>query len=532
MAISYTRQHLADITDLAATAVAGGSLPVGTQYWFCVVGTNTTSGYSLRYYTKPSNIVTATTDAVNKTIDFTYTVPAGCLGLLFYWTTVDPSSDPEAFNTTGYCVCGSLYYSLSATGVYSWAATTQDYEWRYNDTLRFYALFPYSLDRFDISGSVTGDRATPAKLYAADVAGGWGKISRLWSQGFSVEGYIYLTSNDSYWEQKWSTVMCLGFRNIQGTSYTYLGTGTSPANGNYGSSLISFMSHSYYGTPPLMFDNLMAYNSLIDNYKQGYQSGSATKRFFIYLYGADFQIVNTTMQKMDTLIFDVTTNVGSLFQNNIIARSRYPLQIFGNIANTTFSDNIVIASTNHNFNADYMASEIVLRDLNEFGCGNPRFLITENYRPNPSKAKIVNHNLVWTSTTVRWYSASAPLGDDYVHQAFTFDAKVVDEKGNNLPNVVVVIKDKDGIERFNETTDANGEVSEDVITRRHWSTSSATNYGSFTDYNPMTVKFSRSGLETYVVTDFTLTNTARNFGVVKMRHSPFAGRDEMGGAFR
>jgi len=118
MAITYTRTTLGLIADLTATASTGGSLTASTQFWFVVIPL--TAQYYVTNGTAAggaSNIATATTDTTNKTIDLSWTAVSGAYGYLVYWTKVDPSTDAENFNFSGYQVHTSaqVYYTSTTT---------------------------------------------------------------------------------------------------------------------------------------------------------------------------------------------------------------------------------------------------------------------------------------------------------------------------------------------------------------------------------------------------------------------------------
>jgi hypothetical protein len=78
---------------ITGTPVAGGTLAANTTYYYRVIGTREPSGSTASYWagkTKSSDEFSATTTATNKSVQISFTQPAG-QGLLSYrifrWTT-------------------------------------------------------------------------------------------------------------------------------------------------------------------------------------------------------------------------------------------------------------------------------------------------------------------------------------------------------------------------------------------------------------------------------------------------------------
>ena len=81
---------------------------------------------------------------------------------------------------------------------------------------------------------------------------------------------------------------------------------------------------------------------------------------------------------------------------------------------------------------------------------------------------------------------------------------VIDEQGNPIEGATVNVYNKDDNLDFTTTTDVNGQAS-DYMTTYHFEKTSAgggvdTAVGVWTDYNPFTIKISKSGYETYTWT--------------------------------
>ena len=90
-----------------------------------------------------------------------------------------------------------------------------------------------------------------------------------------------------------------------------------------------------------------------------------------------------------------------------------------------------------------------------------------------------------------WRSSSGK-----VYRQYTFNLKVMSEGGSPVSDAKVSVYDKDGNLIFEETTDVNGQIPEKIITRGYYNPS----YGStLVDFSPHTLVIEREGYETYTM---------------------------------
>ena len=81
-----------------------------------------------------------------------------------------------------------------------------------------------------------------------------------------------------------------------------------------------------------------------------------------------------------------------------------------------------------------------------------------------------------------------------IYRQYTFNLKVIDKVGNPISNAKVRMHDKDGNLVFEETTDANGQIPEQIITRGYYDQ----DHGSeLVDFAPLTLEIVKEGLKPY-----------------------------------
>jgi len=99
---------------------------------------------------------------------------------------------------------------------------------------------------------------------------------------------------------------------------------------------------------------------------------------------------------------------------------------------------------------------------------------------------IINTECKWT---FEWADSSGR-----VYRQYTFNLKVIGEAGNPISNAKVRMYDKDGNLVFEETTDMNGKIPEQIVTRGYYDQ----DHGSeLVDFAPLTLEIVKEGLKPY-----------------------------------
>jgi len=84
----------------------------------------------------------------------------------------------------------------------------------------------------------------------------------------------------------------------------------------------------------------------------------------------------------------------------------------------------------------------------------------------------------------------------YIKWYADMDLKITDKDNNNIIGATITVKNKNGDIQFSTDTDANGDVSETVwVVKDEWSGSGSSN--TRTDYNPFTLEIKKAGYQTY-----------------------------------
>lgn len=120
---------------------------------------------------------------------------------------------------------------------------------------------------------------------------------------------------------------------------------------------------------------------------------------------------------------------------------------------------------------------------------------------------------------INWWWWGNPQSTGKIHRALTFDVKVQDEKENSISGATVTLWDKNGTQVFSLTTDANGEITQQIVSV--WTAEQkvevpVVNETVETDYNPFTIKISKAGYETY---KYSFTFKKKVDWTIKLKHS-------------
>jgi len=97
-----------------------------------------------------------------------------------------------------------------------------------------------------------------------------------------------------------------------------------------------------------------------------------------------------------------------------------------------------------------------------------------------------------------WWQGSPQLGC-YIKWYADMDLKITDKDNNNIVGATITVKNKNGDIQFSTATDTNGKVFGTVwVVKDEWSGSGLSNIR--TDYNPFTIEIKKAGYQTYINT--------------------------------
>jgi len=103
----------------------------------------------------------------------------------------------------------------------------------------------------------------------------------------------------------------------------------------------------------------------------------------------------------------------------------------------------------------------------------------------------------FSSWKVAWLHSYEKTG--YVNRQVSFNLHVQDRNGNGISGATVVLIDKNGTELFNGSTDASGDITEQIVTYQKYEKDGISTSTITTTYSPHTVTISKPGYKTRVV---------------------------------
>lgn len=536
MAITYTRTTLGSISDLTATTAASGSLTASTQFWFVVVP------LTAQYYTTnttawgaPSNIATATTDTTNKTINLSWTAVSGAYGYIVYWTKVDPGTNPENFNFSGWQVKVSTnpYYSTVTTNSFSFATEqisgTPTYSVKYDDAYRFVMISSVKTDT--IALSTVDATVTPEGIYQACVLNSWDSITKLDDDSYYFATTISVGSNDSSVDLKGKNLILKGgFVTTAAGSMLYAGYSDRTTASTEGTSMVFTAGQGISNLNNFHIHDCRLHGLRVSNIRIGNKTATSSKYLTVYIYGDDFQISNCSFDLLQFLGLVGGALSTSYMVNTSSTGGRYCFNFQSDVSLATFSNNMAI----NGYQALYIRfSPTITKMVSEGTAGGIGEMIAINATANEDlKATFIDSNFDWSQARiVYWYqNGRMPTGEEYVKNKYTQTFHITDTSNNDLEGVSISLTDKNGISRGTATTDSGGLAT--IITEVGESKSNATtaqNYGTYTNHNPFNFVITKDGYETE---DYIIEITGATHHIVPLKPQIPNLEDDKGNVYR
>jgi len=232
MAKTITQVGCSLPTGITVSLVAGGSLPVGTTYYYRFISWRLYR--ETHAFSEASTEYSVTTTSGNQQVDISWTPGTDATGVIIQRTTTSGSYPIGGANNFGGQITNGvrLNYPIVIANVVTSISDDGTVLWD-NPNLDHSQAWPVISATSDAN-----DVITPDDIYQASVAGGWGQVEKIFvPSGKSVTtstiveqlpyvftGCLYL--RDCIWQVKGITIM------LQGTIQTYSGTVTL----RYGSS--------------------------------------------------------------------------------------------------------------------------------------------------------------------------------------------------------------------------------------------------------------------------------------------------------
>ena len=164
MAKYINRVQLAAPATPTATLSAGGTLPIGTTYYYRVAAFRKYTGNNCAIISPVTAEVSATTDATNRTITFSWTAVTNAFGYIVQRTTTSGSYPVGGYNT--FTITSHVFYLTTLTGVAD--AGTQRWDGQNIDLTDESPLIEVY--------ATAGETIYSYEILDAAVAGGWTSV--------------------------------------------------------------------------------------------------------------------------------------------------------------------------------------------------------------------------------------------------------------------------------------------------------------------------------------------------------------------
>lgn len=470
MANVITFTDLAAPTGLAISATAGAGLANGTYYYKVIaVFRNTTGATDIQGgKSLASSEVSVVITTGNNQATLTWNAVAGAGGYRVYRTTTSG-------NQGAMLNVGLRDVDVNSGGVCTWIDTgigNASNNW-FQDIAHGKLVVSQTNFPTDVLSIVD--------LYNADVAGGWGVVTKIDASMYLVKAFIQF---DTYitWKDAKKTIVLYDYFTSEKVYATF------GVKSTYGSGPYPTLQYAYNGCEifnkachlgQYLFQDLNMYASY---YRQtaAYADNNTTDVSLAYshIYMRDGDIKNCFINKARSFqpsastVFDrvtisdsdtgITQGVGTL------------TDVFIDNANRALQTSSGSRYRTVNYRGGLMSSADVL-------------VLGSNWQ-----VEFVDAN----RDVFTLYNSGTSEGS-WVRDIKTFKYTVEDLDQNALENARVVIKNKNGTELFNDLTDASGVVETELYHRE--TTFSTTGVKTITDFNPFEITITKTGYETYYI---------------------------------
>ncbi|MFB0523977.1 MAG: hypothetical protein ACETVZ_00425 [Phycisphaerae bacterium] len=307
-------------------------------------------------------------------------------------------------------------------------------------------------DAIEFTGYTEGAPCTLEDIYNADVAGGWGRVTKQGNQ-YRIDCRL--------WVGDGSIITWLSSKNEQ-VEFTrnLFKTFCLQNNANFKMGDLDVNGIPYKGS-----------NFLMTNY----QSSST----FFTESSSKFKFYDSEIRCRGDKGQNDPVNLRGVYPDFVIKRSKVDFEktqrfiIYGDaivdgleLYNNTFITNqspteewVGIKFIGPTLNAfhPHFGTPVILRNAT---IGDDIVRVLQNYH---AQCQLINPILDWTKLTLQ-----AVHADGWWKVIFGLDVHVSDyENGNDIPGATVILYDKDGTEIFSTTTDANGNIVTQEIVYRY-----------------------------------------------------------------
>lgn len=469
MAKTYTFTDIPKISNPSATAVAGGSLLANTTYYYriykCFKTNNGGSAYGKSIISDEFSVTTTTT---NKTARIVFTSPNTSGGYIIYRFTTS-----GVMNILTNCLTVNVNDSTHNSGG---TVTFDDTGYAAKTGNVYLEDRDNAHGRLSISGSTTSDRFSIVDLYNADVAGGWGVIQKLDENTYKVNTYLLSTGTD-YWNDIEKTIIFADGLNGYGNWYFGRVSGTN---------------RTYAGCNIIIKSTWLT--SLNFTYLEAYRTS------FQYVFPKNNGVDITGGPGLCHISFN------GKVQDCTCDRSRAFVP-----TNTSIVKNCIVSR----FDVAFNASQATFDDVKclqgsrvwQFGGSTTNVVARGVYTEGTAAILVINGKTGSSLTIIDSIVSGSPMFGSYIDNdgfeyfdKFSYNLQVLEEdEVTPIAGATITMYDNAG-QIFQVTTDSNGEIAEQYITRVYGTvdTPALPPVYTYTNKYPYKLVIEKEGYETYI----------------------------------
>jgi hypothetical protein len=536
MSKSYALSTLAAPTSLSATLVEGGTLTVGTSYYYAVMACQDLSGSVT--HSPPSNVVSVTTTDTHRSVSLSWTAIPG-----YTPTNTRRNAYHVLRNTTGTFTDATAFLIGKTTGTVPediYLTTTFTDNGGY--TILAHTYFPQGLPTILISGGSSSDKITMYDIYEADVAGGWGVLRPAWDDtridvtaSKRTGGVFYCHANIRIGYSATNTAETTYFEHINGAiivygafttgyyTYLYIGAKTNTYDAHPDRRVLLMVHGSVLIENNALFGHLYLYGLTLLMGGAGWEAGFLSWRNSyiaptIYanngseIYDCDFPVkgngygLRVYNANTDTATIRGCRFGGAAILNNITLIK--PKITAAEGLGLRSADNITVVEPT----TAYSVYDIMWHTN-----------LNQTIQDGTFTSHLQTDNIPWLY--LGYLSTGMGLGGSMTFQ-YSLKIKATDVNGNALTSASVTIKDADGVETL-ATTDASGEYDAGYLTARILvPLVSKTGYEGYSPKSETTM-IADGTLEANYKTPHTITFTKPGYQTKIMRLTMDKKRDEV-----
>lgn len=463
MAATFTFTDLATPTTVTATAVSGGTLAVD-QYYYKVIAVFSTSTSTNTFYegkSLASSEVTATTDSTNKTVRLTWDAVSGAGGYKVYRATTSGVY-------LGFLNVAILDSVVNSGGTCTWDDT--GYALAGNNAFIDIAHGKITIDR---TGTQADDTFGVEDLYNADVSGSWGVIDKD-GETYKIKTALIL-AKDMTWNDELKTIIF----------YDGITTGALTANFGLYNSTDDYTYNGCYlffrtwSLNTLTFSELNAYHTSFYWSNEDNPNASRTVLPYLGIYVTAGDVIDCNANEVRFFRGLSTANV--LYKRTLIAGCDVAL-----FTGTVTLEDVTCMNMSRSFQT---STNSVIRAVGYVGkkmANGDVYCLGDNWTVEFVDSEV-------TSEPFKYLSGTGGVGS----LVSTVIPTIVDKNNDPISGASVKIYDKDDTLVVDETTDANGQISDEVTMNE---TTFPSGVLTVEDFNPFKFIISKTGYETYTST--------------------------------